>query len=253
MRLLIILLTICSGSLLAETIKVANGEFPPYTSKNLKHYGIYSKIVEEAFKLEGYKLKHSFYPWTRAYKHVKFGIDDISLTWIKTEERAKDVEFSSPVTMNEKVLFHLKSKDIKWDKISDLKKYKMAVTKDYTYGEDIDLWVSTKQNNVFVVSEDKLKFNMLVFGRIDAFPMEKEVGYYLAKKLLSPEKFKMITHHKKPILEEGMSVIFSKQIPQKRRDKIKKAFERGLKTLKDSGKVDKYFWELRNGSLFEEI
>lgn len=242
-----------TSSLKAETIKVANGEFPPYTSKNLKHYGIYSKIVEEAFKLEGYTLKHTFYPWTRAYKNVKFGIDDISLTWIKTKDREKEVEFSSPVTWNKKVLFHLKSKDIKWNNFSDLKKYKMAVTKSYTYGEEIDLWVKTKEANIFVVPEDGLRFNMLVFGRVDVFPMEKEAGYYLAKKVLSPENYKKITHHQKPVLEEGMSVIFSKQIPQERRDKLKQAFENGLKKLKDSGQIKKYFQELRTGTMFDEI
>ena len=73
---------IFSSSLSAnETIRIANGEWPPYLSKELKHYGVASRIVAEAFALEGVKVKYGFFPWGRAYAVVQRGEWDGSVIW----------------------------------------------------------------------------------------------------------------------------------------------------------------------------
>ncbi len=49
----VLYLAVSSSSVAEETIRLTNGEWPPYLSKNLKYYGISSRIVTEAFALEG--------------------------------------------------------------------------------------------------------------------------------------------------------------------------------------------------------
>ena len=54
--IVIFFLNIATHSFAEETIRIAIGEWPPYTSKELKHYGVVSRIVAETFALEGVKV-----------------------------------------------------------------------------------------------------------------------------------------------------------------------------------------------------
>jgi len=49
----------------AQEITLANGEWAPYMSKNLKQAGYMSHIVTEAFAEEGITVKYVFLPWKR--------------------------------------------------------------------------------------------------------------------------------------------------------------------------------------------
>ncbi len=49
-----------------ERVSIATEEYPPYTSQILKHNGITSHIVREAFRAEGSELSYRFYPAARA-------------------------------------------------------------------------------------------------------------------------------------------------------------------------------------------
>ena len=45
-----------------QVIRLANGEWPPYTSKDLPNYGLGSQIVSEAFAEVGIKVEYGFFP-----------------------------------------------------------------------------------------------------------------------------------------------------------------------------------------------
>jgi polar amino acid transport system substrate-binding protein len=83
------LLSIVTTSFAAETLLLTNGEWPPYLSKNLKYYGSASRIVTEAFALEGINVEYKFFPWKRAYKNAELGIWDGSVVWFDTPELRK--------------------------------------------------------------------------------------------------------------------------------------------------------------------
>ena len=72
---IIILIYLCNlhVSFADETIRLANGEWAPYFSTKLKYYGIGSRIVAEAFHLEGIKVEYGFFPWKRAFEIAKEG------------------------------------------------------------------------------------------------------------------------------------------------------------------------------------
>ena len=63
---LLIVLLLTSYLAVAEKITLANGEWAPYLSENLKHYGYISRIVKEAFEEEGYEVEYVFLPWKRS-------------------------------------------------------------------------------------------------------------------------------------------------------------------------------------------
>ena len=80
LSILIFLVLFSVSSLFAkETIRLTNGEWLPYMSANLKYNGVASRIVTEAFALEGIEVVYSFFPWKRAYALVSNGDFDGSL------------------------------------------------------------------------------------------------------------------------------------------------------------------------------
>ncbi|MCP4687520.1 MAG: amino acid ABC transporter substrate-binding protein, partial [Desulfobacterales bacterium] len=107
--LLLFLLCFASVGFAEETITLTNGEWPPYMSERLEHHGVVSRIVVEAFALEGVRVEYSFFPWIRALSLAKAGAFDGSVVWWKTPEREKDFFFSDPVLDVRYVFFHLKS------------------------------------------------------------------------------------------------------------------------------------------------
>lgn len=56
----------------------------------LPHHGFVSRIVTEAFRLEGTTVHYEFYPWARAYHVARNGSVDASIGWYRTEEREQE-------------------------------------------------------------------------------------------------------------------------------------------------------------------
>ncbi|WP_019615844.1 hypothetical protein [Psychromonas ossibalaenae] len=68
-------------------IKVASGEWPPFSGENLKHGGFCGHVTTEAFKLAGYQTQIKYYPWKRALSVTENAVSDVTLCWIKSAER----------------------------------------------------------------------------------------------------------------------------------------------------------------------
>ncbi len=230
-----------------QTVTLTNGEWAPYTSKKLKHYGVFSDIVSEAFALSGYQVNYVFLPWKRGYQSAKAGKHDGSVTWAPTTERKKDFYFSDPVTFNSKAFFHLKTNTFDWKNIDDLTHYKIGITRQYTYSESFDDAVKEGRIKAEVVDTDKQNILKLHTGRIDAFPMEIEVGYNLINQELGPEQASLITHHKTHVQETPIAVVISKEIGKERAQKLLNALNNGLKKLKASNRYENMLQASRKG------
>lgn len=101
----------------AEDISLTNGEWSPYLGQNLPHHGVASRIVEEAFALEGIGVRWRFYPWARALRHAESGKSDGSAIWLRSPEREHAFYVSDPVVESGYYLFHRKDHPIdcaKW-------------------------------------------------------------------------------------------------------------------------------------------
>lgn len=225
-----------------ETIRLANGEWPPYTSKKMAHYGIYSRIVTAAFALEGIKVEYGFSPWVRSYLQVIEGSWDGSLTWASTPKKEAEVLFSDPVFHHKKVFFHLKSSDFNWHTFNDLKNIKIGATRRYTYSREFDQAAHEGTINVAYTTSDIQNFKKLLFGRLDVFPSDIEVGYELLNTSFTPEQVNLITHHPKPIQVTYTHVIFTKKNPKKSQ-RLLKLFNSGLNKLRSSGRYDELLRE----------
>lgn len=230
-----------------EVVRLTNGEWVPYTSKQLKHYGVFSHIVTEAFAQEGITVEYKFFPWKRGYVSAAKGHFDGSVTWAPTSERKKDFYFTDPVTYNQKVFFHLKSYAFDWEHIDDLKGLKIGGTAQYTYGAAFDQAAKTEKIQVQYVTSDKQNVKKLLMQRIHIFPMEIEVGYHLIRSILTPEEAQLITHHPKPVQQTPICVVISKKLADNQSQRLVNLFNKGLTKLKESGKYDQYMEASRRG------
>jgi len=234
----------------AETIRLTSGEWPPFTSEySLKHNGLMSRIVTEAFAMQGILVEYGYFPWKRSLRLAREGKWDGSVGWaIERPDLAEDFYLSHPINSVPKALFSLKKASVLWDSMEDLRGKKIGVTDGYFYG---DMFEQAKQSGVFYVQSvirDEHNVSKLLGGRFDAFAMELDTGLFLIHKILTPKQADSIIYHPKLLVETFHSVIFSKKL--KKSPYFMNAFNLGLKQLKESSKYDQYFEESRQGLYF---
>lgn len=230
----------------AETLHQVSGESPPYISKNLKHQGFIVDLVTKALAKSDIKLDNNFAPWTRASDLVKKGEYEASLMWVKKKDREKSVIYSVPIFSTTNMFFYKKSKPIEWIEYEDLKKYRMAYTQGYSYGE-FDSFIDQNKANFQEVRDELQLFKMLKAGRLDAFPMDLEIGYYYLRNKFPKEYLEQISHHQKSAMRESLHVIFSKNMDKEKRKRMMRAIRKGITEMKNSGELSKMLLKLRDG------
>ena len=229
----------------AQSIRITNGEWPPYMSENLKYYGVTSRIVTEAFALEGIKVEYGFFPWKRSFILAQEGKWDGSAVWSKTKEREMDFYFTLPVIHDTTVFFHRKDYPFDWADYEDLKGLKIGATLEYNYGEQFHDALKKGKITVELVSSDKTNFKKLMGKRIPIFVCNIEVGYSLINQMYDKETASLITSHPRPVKQDTLSLILTKKNPKNRQ--LVEVFNKGIEKLKQTGKMDQYVEESRRG------
>ncbi|MDM8531100.1 transporter substrate-binding domain-containing protein [Anaerolineales bacterium HSG25] len=234
-----------------EVIRIATEEYPPYTSENMKHYGIASHIVTEAFALEGITVEYEFFPGSRSYKLAEQGEMDGSLPWVYREEREKDFYFGEPVVAGgDDGFFHLKDFEFSWDMehpdYNDLAGVQVGGIISYNYGE---LFQNAEESGVIEVNRIATipqAFKMLLTGRIEVLMLEDKSGYYQLQSNFTSEEIESITHTR----EEESQIMYNYLLLSKKAEKGEYYLEKlnsGIKKLRDSGQYDEFIAALGRG------
>lgn len=246
---LMLVITLCGSSAFSKNVvTLANGEWPPYHSKSMKHYGLASHLIKEAFALEGIDVEYQFLPWKRGMKMAENGELNGTALWRNQAEFQDEFYYSDPVLMSETVFFHLKANPFHWHKFEDLKGINIGGTLGYSYNEDYRIAEKSKEYRIQRMAKDELNFSMLLRKRIDIFPITKEVGYFLLQSKYTAEEASLITHHETsltPENERSLHLLLSKD--NKDNIELMEAFNKGLNKLKQTGRYDSYILDLKNG------
>ncbi len=242
---ILFLFLLFSQGVAEESIRVATGEWKPYASKSLKHYGVCTHIITEAFALEGVKVEISFFPPPRAEAYAKIGKWDAVATFVSTPERKKVFYLSNVAYSSERVFFHLKSYSFDWDTIDDLKGIDIGATIGYKYSSMFENAEKDGKITVHRVPKNVQNFRMMLSGRIKIFPFTREAGYFLLREQFGSDQAVKITHHPKVLHKADYHVGFPKI--SKRSQRLVELFNKGLKQLKKSGRYDQMFNDSRNG------
>ncbi len=221
-----------------DSITIAIGEWPPYMSKTLSHLGGGSRIIKEAFSLQGINVTFQFYPWKRTLALVEHNRADATGLWGYSEQRAAYAFYSDPVCSDSVYFWHLKSVPFNWNTVADLKGLIVGGTLAYNYGDDFNKAVEEGVFTYREAPEDLMNLKMLLFKRIDLFPFEGTAGAMLLKKHFTPDQRKMLVYHPKPLSTHSFFLLMSKK--NTRNLKRIEQFNKGLAQLKASGKIEAY-------------
>lgn len=217
-------------------ITLVTGEWAPFTSESMEGNGVAAEIVTEAFKDIGVKVKYKFYPWNRCETMVKRGEVFGAIPYSKSEEREKIYSFSEPLLNAYSALFYDKNKidKIDYEKLSDLKDYTIGVLEGYMYKE---VFSELGFEKLELVDNELSGLKMLIAGRIDILPLTELIGWYMINKELPDEADKFETvEYKDNSTTPASYIMVSKDFPKS--DKILKAFNEGLKSIKEKGKYN---------------
>ncbi len=217
-----------------ETVRMAIGEWPPYTSGKDNDSRIFERVVTEAFRLEGVDVKYEYFPWKRSYIYTIEGRSDATFPWTKTEERKKIFYLNSePLAYDDGVFFYLKRKNFNWNTLDDLKKYSVGVTVGFKQEE-----IYRKLGIPFdMASSEESNFRKLFAGRIDVYWTSKTVGYTMIRRLYGVRGMELFTHHPRVAEKNEYYILFSRKSKDGKlfRDK----FDPGLRKLRESGVYDR--------------
>ncbi|OUR95971.1 hypothetical protein A9Q81_13335 [Gammaproteobacteria bacterium 42_54_T18] len=220
-----------------ETVRITNGEWPPYLSKALKHHGVASHIIVESFKPQKIDVEWVFFPWKRAFRNAQHGTWDGSAIWSKSEERLENFFYSEPVIEARGVIFHRKDMPFSWKNYSDLSKYKIGAATGYFYGDDFKKAEDNSVIQVSRVTKDATNFKKILTSRIDLVFVEEDVGLEILKTQFSSEQAAEITNAPKAYRSTTYHLILNKKNPTNELNI--KAFNTGLKALRNSGALQK--------------
>ncbi|MDG9925222.1 MULTISPECIES: transporter substrate-binding domain-containing protein [unclassified Pseudomonas] len=227
----------------ADEVRLTNGEWSPYLGQNLPHHGVASRIVEEAFALEGVRVKWEFYPWARALRSAERGNSDGSAVWLRSPEREQAFFISEPVVESGYYLFHRKDRPLDWRRVSDLQGLSIGGAIDYDYGQEFQLAERDGTLKVKRLSNEEQGLRMLLAGRLDVFPMDKVVAFDMLHSQFSREERSQLSFHPLPLRSDSLHLLLSKKVPGNEQRMAQ--FNRGLKALQDSGKVSQYLLEIQ--------
>lgn len=228
-----------------DTVRLTNGEWPPYLSERFLHFGLASRIVTEAFALEGVKVEYGFFPWARSLKLAQDGDWDGSVVWRGSEERAQKFYISDEVVPDKVVFFHLKRTPFDWKTVDGLQGVRIGATVSYQYGSDFDAADAAGKLQVERAPNDETNLRKLMGERFQVFPINVDVGYYMLRLQFKEDEVALVTHHPKPVTEAPLRLLLSKKVAGN--EQLMALFNRGLKRLRDSGKIDQYTTESRKG------
>ena len=230
------LLVLASHGWTLDSIRLANGEWPPYYSQSLEGYGVGSRIVTEAFALSGIRVDYEFYPWKRALALARSGTLDGVVGFDRNPERDRDFYFSDVVWTSRWVFFHLKTRVFSWDSLGDLRGLPVGGTLGYMYTQDFLDAERAKTITVFRAPSDYLGFKMLLGGNVFVFPQLREVGWYQLRTTFPAEDAARVTAHSRPLGMHEDYLLLSRKRPDAER--LMLLFNEGLRALKASGRLD---------------
>nr|WP_255491045.1 transporter substrate-binding domain-containing protein [Spartinivicinus marinus] len=220
----------------SETVRLTNGEWPPFMSEHYKNYGAASDIVTQAFKLQGIAVQYGFFLWDKSLKLAQTGQWDGSLVWTWNKEREKHFLYSDPVITLRTVFFHRVDTVFDWKDWNDLQGKTVGATKGYYYGKNFKH--AEEQGIITVIRQptDIANLKKLLLRKIDLFVIDTEIGYEILNVRFPVGIKNLITNHPLPIRETSFHLIISRKI--NRGADLISAFNTGLNQLNKNGQYE---------------
>lgn len=232
-----------AGGSLPDSVRITNGEWPPYLSEELPHHGIASRIVKEAFESQGISVEFSFYPWARSLSLAEDGTYDGTAVWTESEDRQANFFLSDPVVNSQYVFFHRRDQDFDWASWDDLSGYRIGATTDYFYSDAFEDKEAQEALHVERERSDIINLRKLQHGRIDIFPLDPIVGAEMLRSEFSTREKEIFTFHPRPLHTLPLRLMLNRR--GEHNEALMEAFNQGLAEMREEGRIQQYMNEYR--------
>jgi polar amino acid transport system substrate-binding protein len=231
--LVVLLLLVATPALAAEKVVLATLDWEPYIGQSMKDQGYVAAVVREAFKRGGYEVELQFNQWTRTVGLAKSGQVDGYLPEYYAEEIKEYASFSDPFSGGPLGFFKLKSSDVSYTSLQDLKGLKIGTVKGYANTAEFDAADFLAKEPA---KDDLTNFKKLAAGRLDLVVADKFVGMQILQKEM-PEKADDIVFVDKSLEDKDLYVCISKKSTS--HDAALAAVNKGLAEMKADGSIDR--------------
>ncbi|MGQ5524197.1 substrate-binding periplasmic protein [Chitinimonas sp. PSY-7] len=238
---LLALLLISVTSYSANTVKLANGEWPPYAGESLPDGGIGTRIVRAALAEEGISAEFEYLSWKRGLEIAKRGMLDGAILWVPLPEREIDFLFSDPIMLTDFVLLYRQNKPLEANKPVQSKGFQFGMANGYSYEKMPELTSLVRESGktAVVVADDEAGIKALLQERIDIFPIDRQVGLWVLANMPTPSI--PILVHEPPIRVDKLVVLFSRKSPRSKW--LQERLNAGLAKLRASGQLNAWLKE----------
>jgi len=174
--------SVCSVSIFAyakEKLTVVTEDWPPYNylSAEGEVVGKSTEIIKKTLQAANIGYTLNIYPWARAYKMALEQPNVLIYTAFKIKERAKLFQWVCLLdSINYSIyIFKLTNRvDISIDKFSDLKKYKLGVSRAVFMNQMLKENGFVEGKNYYITRDNLVNVRLLLQGRVDVIFGNKE-------------------------------------------------------------------------------
>lgn len=164
-----------------ETVKLANLDWPPYSSDSMPNKGATSAVIERAFASVGLGVAFDFLPFNRA---VLVGMSDPTFAGYTTEYYSREVNercaLSAPIGKSPVGFVQKLGDTFTWNTLDDLKPLVVGVVDGYVNdGAEFDAAVTAKTIKVEAVKDDLTVLRKVAAGRTPIGVVDANVVAYL--------------------------------------------------------------------------
>ena len=218
-------------------IRLTNGEWAPYQSKDLPGYGVSSQLVTKAFEAVGIEVEYGFFPWNRAMLLVEQGAWDGTFMWVLTPERERFYLASDPLFVLREVIFYSKDNPVEAKELEDLNGKVMGALDSSAFGQQFAPLIDDGSIIVARVPNNQQLFQMLAMGRVDFVPELETSGYEAALEHLTEDQQKQISHLERLTYPWSYHLLISRQTEHG--PYFVDAFNRGMEIIRANGEFDR--------------
>ncbi|MES9997571.1 transporter substrate-binding domain-containing protein [Desulfovibrio aminophilus] len=232
-RLLVLLPLLLVVALPARAggVRLATLDWEPYIGRNLPGNGYVAEVVREAFRRQGYTVTFEFMPWARAVAMARTGEIDGYLPEYAGQNFDGDFFLSASFPGGPLGFFKLRSRDIFWSTLDDLKPYRIGVVRGRVNTAAFDARPDMIKE---AVTGDLQNLRKLAIGRVDLVLADRNVGLFLAQKYMGADAERI--EFMLPVLEEKALHI---RFPIVKPDSLTlvRAFDAGLASMSADGSL----------------
>lgn len=238
----IAIIVIAPFSLRAETITVAADEWCPYNcAPDAEKPGYIVEIAKEIFEKNGHSLSYKIMPWEKAIDFANKGY--VYAIIGATRREAPGLIFPSiPQGISISHFYVKNENNWHYDGVESLSGKKIGYIEGYSYGSDVDKFISKNANSGKLRAEsgdgaiNKL-VNMLVERKLDIVMEDRYVMAYELKEDGKVGQIKMAgaVNNRPDPLEDYLYLAFSPK--RTKSEEFAKMFAEGLKEMRKSGRL----------------